>query len=254
MARGLVEPSAPPATFTPATFLPPPLPSPLPPPPVPGAYPEDAPGSAYAMGSEHVPRLAFETPRANGASAPQHLGTSAPQDNGCMCCTVRGDLLGAFGQIATTVDSGAPLDSVLIETTGMADPVPIVRAAVVERAEKRCADETDSVGSATRASKGRAEDVSRRSGRVPPPWPLGASASASRLLGRPLGRRSERRRRRALAASVRRAGSAPSSPRPRPVLAPSSRALRPPCRPLDVPRPLRCALCCRRPRSPRASL
>jgi len=48
-------------------------------------------------------------------------------DNGCMCCSVRGDLLGAFASIFAAVESGHPLDSVLIETTGMADPVPIVR-------------------------------------------------------------------------------------------------------------------------------
>lgn len=57
-------------------------------------------------------------------------------DNGCMCCTVRGDLLGAFASILTKMEeaaskertsAGRALDSVLIETTGMADPVPIVR-------------------------------------------------------------------------------------------------------------------------------
>jgi len=48
-------------------------------------------------------------------------------ENGCMCCTVRGDLLGAFDQIRKQMDAGNQLDAVLIETTGMADPVPIVR-------------------------------------------------------------------------------------------------------------------------------
>ena len=48
-------------------------------------------------------------------------------DNGCMCCSVRGDILGAFSSILEAVDSGKPLDAILIETTGMADPVPIVR-------------------------------------------------------------------------------------------------------------------------------
>eukprot|EP01084_Bolivina_argentea_P035492 65833_1 len=48
-------------------------------------------------------------------------------DNGCMCCTVRGDLLGAFTSILDKMDPERPLDSVLVETTGMADPVPIVR-------------------------------------------------------------------------------------------------------------------------------
>jgi G3E family GTPase len=48
-------------------------------------------------------------------------------ENGCMCCTVRGDLLGAFDAIRKQTDKGSPLDAVLVETTGMADPVPIVR-------------------------------------------------------------------------------------------------------------------------------
>eukprot|EP00903_Cladosiphon_okamuranus_P021241 g19514.t1 len=54
-------------------------------------------------------------------------------DNGCMCCTVRGDLLGAFASVLTKMEEarargdGGVVDSVLVETTGMADPVPIVR-------------------------------------------------------------------------------------------------------------------------------
>mmetsp|Transcript_57760 Transcript_57760/g.137493 ORF Transcript_57760/g.137493 Transcript_57760/m.137493 type:complete len:785 (-) Transcript_57760:213-2567(-) len=48
-------------------------------------------------------------------------------ENGCMCCTVRGDLLGAFDSIRKQMEAGSPLDAVLVETTGMADPVPIVR-------------------------------------------------------------------------------------------------------------------------------
>lgn len=48
--------------------------------------------------------------------------------NGCLCCAMRGDLvealarLGAQGEIA-----GAPLRQVLIETSGLADPGPILR-------------------------------------------------------------------------------------------------------------------------------
>ena len=47
-------------------------------------------------------------------------------DNGCMCCSVRGDLLGAFQAIEAKMKEGNPIDSVLIETTGLANPVPIV--------------------------------------------------------------------------------------------------------------------------------
>lgn len=51
-------------------------------------------------------------------------------DNGCMCCTVRGDLLGAFESINKKIAEGNSIDSVLIETTGLANPVPIVSTAV----------------------------------------------------------------------------------------------------------------------------
>jgi len=48
-------------------------------------------------------------------------------DNGCMCCTVRGDLVQGLRQILDEVRKGGRIDAVMIETTGMADPVPIVR-------------------------------------------------------------------------------------------------------------------------------
>merc|ERR1719198_1762123 len=47
-------------------------------------------------------------------------------DNGCMCCTIRGDLVGGLQSIIDEMEK-SPLDLIAIETTGMADPVPIVR-------------------------------------------------------------------------------------------------------------------------------
>ncbi|MDR7422700.1 MAG: GTP-binding protein [Armatimonadota bacterium] len=44
--------------------------------------------------------------------------------NGCVCCTVRDDLLAA---IATLLEGPAPLDHLVVETTGLADPVPVAR-------------------------------------------------------------------------------------------------------------------------------
>eukprot|EP00976_Prorocentrum_cordatum_P062230 1176639-Prorocentrum_minimum.AAC.2 len=43
-------------------------------------------------------------------------------DNGCVCCTVRGDLIRALTQLA---ESENKFDAVLIETTGLADPAPV---------------------------------------------------------------------------------------------------------------------------------
>jgi len=48
-------------------------------------------------------------------------------DNGCMCCTIRGDLTAGLNQILAKVHAGSKIDLIAIETTGMADPVPIVR-------------------------------------------------------------------------------------------------------------------------------
>merc|ERR1719382_2293227 len=44
-----------------------------------------------------------------------------------MCCTVRGDLQSGLEQILAEIEKGSKIDVIMIETTGMADPVPIVR-------------------------------------------------------------------------------------------------------------------------------
>lgn len=43
-------------------------------------------------------------------------------DNGCVCCTVRGDLVNAFKTLAAREEK---YDAVMVETTGMADPAPV---------------------------------------------------------------------------------------------------------------------------------
>mmetsp|Transcript_8018 Transcript_8018/g.24242 ORF Transcript_8018/g.24242 Transcript_8018/m.24242 type:complete len:497 (-) Transcript_8018:176-1666(-) len=48
-------------------------------------------------------------------------------DNGCMCCTIRGDLAKGLKEIIADIKKGGTIDMIMIETTGMADPVPIVR-------------------------------------------------------------------------------------------------------------------------------
>eukprot|EP00427_Karlodinium_veneficum_P006408 CAMPEP_0169176046 /NCGR_PEP_ID=MMETSP1015-20121227/65622_1 /TAXON_ID=342587 /ORGANISM="Karlodinium micrum, Strain CCMP2283" /LENGTH=447 /DNA_ID=CAMNT_0009250449 /DNA_START=1 /DNA_END=1345 /DNA_ORIENTATION=+ len=48
-------------------------------------------------------------------------------DNGCMCCTIRGDLANGLQQLLAKIHNGSQIDLIAIETTGMADPVPIVR-------------------------------------------------------------------------------------------------------------------------------
>ena len=45
-------------------------------------------------------------------------------DNGCACCTVRGDLVKALDGLTKR---RADFDLILIETTGLADPAPIIK-------------------------------------------------------------------------------------------------------------------------------
>merc|ERR1712032_1130421 len=49
-------------------------------------------------------------------------------NNGCICCTVRGDLIAGLKKlIKNSKKSSKPLDGVLIETTGLADPAPVAQ-------------------------------------------------------------------------------------------------------------------------------
>ncbi len=51
-------------------------------------------------------------------------------ENGCICCTVRGDLIAALRDLAARRDAGEipPFRRVVIETTGLADPAPVVHS------------------------------------------------------------------------------------------------------------------------------
>merc|ERR1719491_2344584 len=53
-------------------------------------------------------------------------------DNGCMCYTIRGDLKAGLVEILDEMHKGSHIDLICIETTGMADPVPIVRTFMTE--------------------------------------------------------------------------------------------------------------------------
>lgn len=55
--------------------------------------------------------------------------------NGCLCCTVRGDLARALNTLSESSRSGGfVFDRVLIETTGIADPGPIIQTFLAETA------------------------------------------------------------------------------------------------------------------------
>ena len=49
--------------------------------------------------------------------------------NGCICCTVRGDLVKVLKRLKSRLDS---IDGVIIETTGLADPAPVAQTFFVD--------------------------------------------------------------------------------------------------------------------------
>jgi len=53
--------------------------------------------------------------------------------NGCICCTIRSDLVTALGRLANKRKSGElNFDRVVIETTGLADPGPVAQTFFIE--------------------------------------------------------------------------------------------------------------------------
>ena len=55
-------------------------------------------------------------------------------NNGCICCTVRGDLIRILGNLMKRRDK---FDQVLVETTGMADPAPVAQTFFVDEEVQR---------------------------------------------------------------------------------------------------------------------
>ena len=57
--------------------------------------------------------------------------------NGCICCTVRQDLIVVLEKLATRIAAGTlKLDGIIIETTGMADPAPVAQTFFVDEKVK----------------------------------------------------------------------------------------------------------------------
>jgi G3E family GTPase len=53
-------------------------------------------------------------------------------ESGCLCCTIRGDLITTLEDLLRKRDNGriAPFERLIIETTGLADPAPILNVVV----------------------------------------------------------------------------------------------------------------------------
>ena len=56
-------------------------------------------------------------------------------EGGCVCCTVRGDLVRTAGDLLARRAAGSitPFERIVIETSGLADPAPIVHALMTDR-------------------------------------------------------------------------------------------------------------------------
>ena len=55
-------------------------------------------------------------------------------NNGCICCTVRGDLVRILGKILSRTNR--KLDAIIIETTGLADPAPVAQTFFMDESIK----------------------------------------------------------------------------------------------------------------------
>ena len=55
-------------------------------------------------------------------------------NNGCVCCTVRGDLVRSFFQLMEHRDK---FDTVVIETTGLAEPAPVAQSLYADERIRR---------------------------------------------------------------------------------------------------------------------
>lgn len=71
-----------------------------------------------------------------------HLLVESASDNivemasGCLCCTIRGDLIDTMHDLLARRDEGTvkPFDRIVIETTGLADPAPVLHSVMSEPA------------------------------------------------------------------------------------------------------------------------
>ena len=51
--------------------------------------------------------------------------------SGCLCCSIRGDLIATLEDILRRRDNGRIAPLVIIETTGLADPAPVLQTILV---------------------------------------------------------------------------------------------------------------------------
>jgi G3E family GTPase len=84
--------------------------------------------------AEHGRRVAVIVNEFGEVGIDHHLLISSDQEvvemsNGCICCTVRGDLLRSLFQL---LEHRHKFDTLMIETTGLADPAPVVQSFFID--------------------------------------------------------------------------------------------------------------------------
>ena len=84
--------------------------------------------------ADHGRRVAVIVNEFGEVGIDHHLLISSDQEivemsNGCICCTVRGDLLRSLFQLLTHREK---FDTLIIETTGLADPAPVVQSFFID--------------------------------------------------------------------------------------------------------------------------
>ena len=90
------------------------------------------------LGEEHGERIAVIENEFGEAGIDSDLLVNGEEqivemNNGCICCTVRGDLVRILGQLAQRRDRGEiDFGRVIIETTGLADPAPVAQTFFVD--------------------------------------------------------------------------------------------------------------------------
>jgi G3E family GTPase len=89
--------------------------------------------------AEHGRRVAVIVNEFGEVGIDHHLLLSSNQEvvqmnNGCVCCTVRGDLVRSFFQLMEHRDK---FDTVVIETTGLAEPAPVAQSIYADERIRR---------------------------------------------------------------------------------------------------------------------
>ena len=88
---------------------------------------------------DHGRRIAVIVNEFGEVGIDHHLLLTAEQEviqmnNGCMCCTVRGDLVRSLFQL---IDLRANFDTVVIETSGLAEPAPVAQTLYADERIRR---------------------------------------------------------------------------------------------------------------------